>query len=126
MAMGAFGLQWLEYQYAIRRFSTEIYILILALLFTTLGIWIGSRLNQHSTGSDFNRNEQVISTLGLSSRELEVLGLVADGKTNQQIADLLFISNSTVKTHLVHLYQKLEVQRRTQAVQKAKTLKIIP
>jgi len=62
----------------------------------------------------------------VSDREYDVLKLLAEGQSNQEIADLLFVSANTVKTHLAHLYEKLEVSRRTQAIQKAKALSLIP
>lgn len=61
----------------------------------------------------------------LSGREVEVLGLVARGNTNQQIGSALHISTATVKTHLVHIYAKLEVDDRTSAVTTALTRGII-
>jgi DNA-binding CsgD family transcriptional regulator len=125
LAMGAFALQWLEEQYALRLFSTEIYIVLLALLFTGVGVWVGARLSKPASGPSFQRNERVVETLGLTAREIRVLELLAKGGSNKEIADQLFVSISTVKTHLLHLYQKLEASRRTQAVQKARSLKII-
>lgn len=61
----------------------------------------------------------------LSGRELEVLGLIAQGNSNQQIAELLFISLHTVKTHARRIHSKLGVERRTQAVATAKKLGLI-
>ena len=119
LALGAFLVNWLEMQYSVRLFSTELYIVLLALLFTGLGIWLGSHIRGTVDPPVFERNERVIQTLGLTGKELEVLELLAGGGSNQEIADQLFVSNSTIKTHLVHLYQKLEVSRRTQAVQKS-------
>lgn len=126
LAIGALLLQWLEYRYALELLSTEVYIVLLAVLFTAVGVWIGTRLNAPSRAADFERNRQAILTLGLTERELEVLELLASGDSNKEIAGRLFISTSTVKTHLVHLYQKLDVLRRTQAVSKARELNIIP
>lgn len=126
MALGAFLLQWLEHQYAIRLFSTEIYIVLLAVLFTGVGIWIGSRLGNRAQSPEFEKNERAIRTLGLTDREVEVLELLAEGESNEGIAKRLSVSTSTIKTHLVNVYQKLQVSRRTQAVQKAKSLSIIP
>ena len=126
MALGAFALQWLENQYALRLFSTEIYIVLIALMFTGMGVWVGARLSNRPQDKTFERNERVINTLGLTAREIQVLELLAEGRSNQEIAKRLFVSTSTIKSHLVHLYQKLDVSRRTQAIQKAKSLKIIP
>lgn len=125
-ATGAFVLHWLEMQFAFRLFSTDLYIIALAALFTGMGIWIGARATRGSPSSTFDRNTAVIATLGLTRREIEVLELLAEGGSNDEIAGRLNVSTSTVKTHLVHLYQKLDVSRRTQAVQKARSLRIIP
>jgi DNA-binding CsgD family transcriptional regulator len=125
LAVGAFVLQWLEAHYAIRLFSTEIYIVILALLFTGVGIWVGLRLGSTPASDDFEQNRKVIDTLGLTAREIEVLELLAEGGSNDDIAKRLHVSTSTVKTHLLHLYQKLDVSRRTQAIKKARGLQII-
>ena len=62
----------------------------------------------------------------VSKRELEILNLLAEGNSNQEIATKLFVSLSTVKTHLQNIFEKLEVKRRTQAIEKAKRLQIIP
>jgi DNA-binding NarL/FixJ family response regulator len=126
MAGGAFLLQWLENQYALQLFSTEVYIVMLAVLFTGVGIWIGNRLSDRPAATTFAPNEKAAATLGLTEREIDVLRLLAEGGSNDDIAQRLFVSTSTVKTHLVHLYQKLDVARRTQAVQKARSLQIIP
>ncbi|MEQ9561612.1 MAG: response regulator transcription factor [Woeseiaceae bacterium] len=126
MAAGAFLLQWLENQYTLQLFSTEIYIVLLAVLFTAVGIWIGSRLHNRPAATEFTPNEKAAAALGLTDREIDVLRLLAEGGSNDDIAKCLFVSTSTVKTHLVHLYQKLNVARRTQAVQKARSLQIIP
>lgn len=126
MAAAAFLLQWLEYKYALRLFSTEIYIAIIAILFTALGAWVGHQLTRRRPPLPFEKNHAVIKQLSISERECQVLELLAEGHTNQQIAERLFVSANTVKTHLAHLYQKLSVSRRTQAVNKARELRVIP
>lgn len=126
LATGAFLLQWLENQYALQLFSTEIYTVLLASLFTGIGVWFGSRLGHRPVPKSFEANRQAIQALGLTEREVEVLGQLAAGGSNDEIAKRLSVSTSTVKTHLVHLYQKLDVLRRTQAIQKARSLQIIP
>ena len=123
---GAFVLQWLEYQYAVRMFSTELYTVAIAIGFTVLGVWVGHRLTGKRQPEAFKRNEQALTYLGISDREYQVLELLAEGHSNKEIAADLFVSPNTVKTHLAHLYEKLEVSRRTQAVTKAKSLQIIP
>ena len=76
--------------------------------------------------NDFILDEQELTRLGLSKRELEVLQLMAEGMSNHQIAERLFVSLNTIKTHSARVFEKLEVQRRTQAVDKAKKLRLIP
>lgn len=126
VGFAAFLLHWLEYKYTIRVFSTEIYIVLIATLFTGLGIWVGQRLTSKVEALPFKRNVKALSYLGISEREYEVLELLAKGLSNKEIADSLFVSPNTVKTHLAHLYQKLEVSRRQQAINKAKELQMIP
>lgn len=128
VAGAAFVLQWLEYKVAVRAFSTELYIVLLALGFTALGIWVGHHLTRGTQppATEFAPNQQAIDYLGISGRELEVLGRLAEGLSNKEIAERLFVSPNTVKTHLANLYGKLEVSRRTQAIQKARELRLIP
>jgi len=125
LALGAFFLQWTENQYGLKLLSTEIYIVLVAVLFTGLGIWVGTKLGKKASEGSFEQNKRAIETLRLSKREIDVLKHLAIGQSNQEIANSLFVSISTVKTHLVHLYQKMEVSSRTKAVQKAKSLNII-
>ena len=126
LAAGVFLLHWLEVQYAIRMFTTEIYIVILALIFAAVGIWFGRQTGDQAPPDEFERNEAVIRTLGLTEKEVQVLSLLAEGGSNADIAKALYVSTSTVKTHLIHVYQKLEVGRRTEAIKKGRALKIIP
>ena len=127
IAAAASLLQWLEYRYAVLVFSTEIYIGAIAVLFTLLGIWVGNRLTRRAPPQDtFEKNERAIAYLGISDREYDVLKLLAEGHSNKAIAKRLFVSANTIKTHLAHLYQKLDASRRIQAVQKARSLGLIP
>ena len=126
LAAGVFLLHWLEVQYAVRMFTTEIYIVILALIFAGVGIWFGRQTGDKASTEEFEQNEKVIETLGLTQKEVQVLSLLADGGSNADIAKSMFVSTSTVKTHLIHIYQKLEVGRRTEAIKKGRALKIIP
>jgi len=128
-------LKVIEYKYFIRDWSMEVYLGVIALFFTILGIWGGTKLINRKTiikevpvpvGGDFVLDEAKMEKLGISPREYEVLELMSQGLSNQEIADKLFISLSTVKTHSANLYLKLDVKRRTQAVQKAKELQLIP
>lgn len=123
-------MKFVEYRYFIRDLSMEVYIGVVATLFTVLGIWVGLKLVNRkkdiSNNSEFITDQATIKTLGISKREFEVLQLISKGFSNQEIADKLFISLPTVKTHSSNLFGKLNVQRRTQAIHKAKELKIIP
>lgn len=126
LAAGAFLLQWLQYTYLARVFTTEIYIGLVALAFTALGVWAGMRLARRPASATFEKNTAAVASLGITQREEQVLALLADGKSNKEIASKLGVSPNTVKTQIASLYQKLEVQRRTQAVQKARELALIP
>ena len=126
MAAGALVLEWLEVQFLLKRFSTEIYVVILCGLFTGLGVWIGYRLTRRNPIRPFEVNTNALTYMGISGRESDVLTLLATGHSNQEIADQLFISPNTVKTHLHQLYQKLDVSRRGQAVRKARSLRLVP
>lgn len=124
-----FLLQWLQFGYIVRDLSLEFYLGVVALVFTSVGIWAGLRLTRPKTKvivqKDFVFNEEEFNRLGIRKRELEVLELMAQGFSNQEIADKLFVSLNTVKTHSANLFIKLDAKRRTQAVQKAKELGLI-
>lgn len=122
-------MKYIEYQFIAKSFSLEFYIGIVAMFFTGLGIWAGLKLTQKKikpVTAAFALNETELSRLDISRRELEVLELMAAGFSNQEIADKLFLSLNTVKTHSSNLFVKLDVKRRTQAIQKGKTLGLIP
>lgn len=121
-------LKLIEYQFLARNLSVEIYLGFIAAFFTGLGIWAGLRLTRRrvAAGGEFKLNEDSLKKLGISSREYEVLSLMARGLSNQEIADALYVSLSTVKTHSSNLFQKLGATRRTQALQKARESGILP
>ena len=123
-------LKYFEYRYWIRDLSVEVYIGVVAVLFTALGVWAGSKLlagkKQVPADQPHAPNEEALRSLGISVRELDVLQLMASGCSNQEIADKLFISLPTVKSHSSSLFVKLDVSRRTQAVLKARTAGILP
>ncbi|MEL6592894.1 MAG: response regulator transcription factor [Bacteroidota bacterium] len=132
MALLVFMMKFIDYRFLIRDISVEFYIGAVALLFTALGIWVGLRFTRARPieisvprSGEPTPKLDVIAEIGLSKRELEVLELMAEGLSNQEIAEKLFISLNTVKTHSSKLYQKLEARRRTQAVQIAKDKGII-
>ena len=126
LAAGAFVLQWLQYKFLVRAFSGEIYIALIAAGFAALGVWAGLRLARRPASATFEKNTAALAALGITLREQEVLGLLAAGKSNKEIAQALGVSPNTIKTQVASLYQKLEVQRRTQAIQKARELALIP
>ncbi len=139
LAFLLFLLKWLELRFIIFDHSYEIYIGAIAIIFTTLGIWLALKLSKPKIetiiiekevyidrNENFVPNTSLISEFEISKRELEVLSLLAHGHSNQEIALQLFVSLSTVKAHNQNLFEKLGVKRRTQAVEKAKRLNLIP
>lgn len=125
LALGAFALNWLDYQHLVRQLSRESYVVVIALLFTGLGVWMGQVLTRPPAGP-VPPPREIARQLGVTRRECEVLALLAEGMTNKQIARNLGMSPNTVKTHLSRLFEKLGAQRRTQAVQRARELRLIP
>ncbi|MEL7490378.1 MAG: response regulator transcription factor [Pseudomonadota bacterium] len=126
IAGAAFILEWLEFRTLTRSLSTELYIVLIASGCTALGAWAGHRLTNKTPAPPFAQNEAALKSLGITAREVDVLTLIAAGQTNKEIARDLGVSPNTIKTHVARLYDKLDVQRRTQAVQKAKDLALIP
>ena len=138
-------LRLIEYQLIIINNSFQFYVGGIALFFTVLGIWLATKLIKPkdktiivekekivekqvfiNTAPPFVLNEKALAETELSLRELEVLQLMAKGLSNREIADRLYVSVNTVKTHAGNLFFKLEASRRTQAVEKAKSLGLIP
>jgi NarL family two-component system response regulator LiaR len=130
LAALVFILKYVEYRFLIRDLSEPVYIGVVAVLFTALGIWVGQKLLQGKKTAPTDPlhalDKEAVRSLGISTRELDVLQLMAKGHPNQEIADKLFISLATVKSHSSSLFGKLEVKSRTQAVLKAKEAGIIP
>jgi DNA-binding CsgD family transcriptional regulator len=127
IALAAFLLNWLEYRYFARTVSTELYVAVLAIAFVALGAWAGIKLTpRRAAAGAFERNAAAARSLGLSPRELEIIEALATGESNKEMARRLGISPNTVKTHIARVYEKLEVQRRVQAVEKARFLTLIP
>ena len=138
--MGAFLflLKWLELRLVIFDHALEVYIGAIALIFTALGVWLALKLSKpkietvvvekevYVRNGSFALNETELNKLNVSKRELEVLQLMSEGLSNNEIADRLYVSLSTVKTHSRNLFDKLGVTRRTQAIDKAKKLSLIP
>jgi DNA-binding CsgD family transcriptional regulator len=132
-------LKWLEWRFLILNHSFELYIAAIAFCFTILGIWLARKLSSPRTQtvvlekevfiprptSGYVPDEAVLQRSGISRREWEVLSLMSEGLSNQEIADRLFVSLNTIKTHGSNLYLKLDVKRRTQAIEKAKRLGLL-
>ncbi|HEY7402793.1 MAG TPA: response regulator transcription factor [Candidatus Angelobacter sp.] len=133
-----------EYRFLVVEHSLEIYGGLVAALFSALGIWLGLTLTrkkarqqvltqapaiggeQPPDATPFIADEKRLNELGITPRELEILGLIAAGLSNREIADRLFVSENTVKTHSSRLFDKLGARRRTQAVQLGKEARLIP
>ncbi|MBS0295215.1 MAG: response regulator transcription factor [Proteobacteria bacterium] len=125
LGAGAFALQWLQYQYLIRTLPQEVYIGVIGVAFAAGGVWVGWRLTARPAGA-FERNEAALKALGVTGQEAKVLERLAAGQSNKEMARTLGLSPNTVKTHIANLYAKLEVNRRTQAIAKARELRLIP
>lgn len=142
MAMVLFLLKWLEAHFIVFNYRLDLFIGAIAIVFTVLGIWLALKLVKPKVETrviekEIYRevyihnpaqkqiNEKEIERLGISKRELEVLTLMAQGLSNDEIASELFVSLNTVKTHSSNIFLKLDVKRRTQATEKAKRLNII-
>jgi ATP/maltotriose-dependent transcriptional regulator MalT len=130
-------LRLVEYRFLVVEHSLQIYGGIVAGLFAVLGIWLGLKLTRREekivvreirlpADQPFVLNESKLEELGVTPRELEILGLMANGLSNREIAEKLFVSENTVKTHSSRLFDKLSAKRRTQAVQIGKELGLIP
>lgn len=126
LAVAAFLLSWLEYKYVTRVFVGEIYLLLIAGVCTALGAWAGWRLTRKSEPAPFAINQAALSSLGVTAREYQTLSALAEGLTNKEIARRFNVSPNTVKTQVASLFDKLGVSRRTQAIQKARELGLIP
>jgi DNA-binding CsgD family transcriptional regulator len=142
-------LKLIEYRWLILQYSLEIYGGIIAALFSALGIWLGLKLTRTKEtvvtrevqvpvevpvpvhvpvpiAGSFQRNEGRVQQLGITPRELDILEAIAAGLSNREIAERLFVSENTVKTHAGRLFDKLSARRRTQVVQRAKEEGLIP
>jgi len=130
-------LKLTEYRWLVVQHSIEIYGGIVATIFAVVGIWLGRKLTrvketvvvrevQVPAPSEFVRDAGKVESLGITPRELEILELIAQGLSNKEIADRVFVSENTVKTHSSRVFDKLGARRRTQAVQLGKDLRLIP
>lgn len=108
--------------------SSDLILGLVGAAFIGLGIYLGLKFRKVEiveVGPVIEIDEQQIEALGLTEREMEVLRLIASGLSNVEIGEKLFVSENTVKTHVSNLFVKLDVKRRTQAVTRAKELRII-
>ena len=124
LAAGTFALQWLDYIRFVRSGLGELAIFLIAGFFLALGVAVGIHLFAPRAPST-EGNPEALAALGISAREMAVLRALAEGLSNQQIADRLAISPNTVKTHVTRLYEKLGASRRTDAIARARSLGII-
>nr|WP_298792109.1 response regulator transcription factor [uncultured Allomuricauda sp.] len=115
-----------RYAYFSGDIAIELVIAVIAVIFFIIGIYINKKSGGHYPSKSTTIDSDKISELGISSREYEVLLHISEGMSNKEIADKLFISESTIKTHVSNLLVKLDAKRRTQAIQKAKDLQILP
>ncbi|GAA4276682.1 hypothetical protein GCM10022259_14060 [Aquimarina mytili] len=106
--------------------SIEIVIAIIAIIFFIIGVIINKRVLHKQKTLTHTIDHKKIQELGLSKREYEVLCEIASGLSNKEIAEKLFVSESTIKTHVSNVLVKLDAKRRTQAIQIAKEFQIIP
>jgi len=129
-------LKWMEYRFLVVEHSLEIYGGLIAITFAVLGIWLGLKFTkteervilkevQVPSSEPFILNQSKVDDLGITPRELEVLELMAQGLSNREIAEKLFVSENTVKTHSSRVLDKLGAKRRTQAVQLGKEFGLI-
>ncbi len=131
------ALRLIEYRFLVIEHSVEIYGGLIALLFALLGGWLGLKLTKNkevvvlkevlvSNSAPFALNQERLRELSITPRELQILELIAKGLSNREIAEKLFVSESTVKTHSSRVFDKLSAKRRTQAVQIGKDFGLIP
>ena len=139
MAIFVFALKWFQWKFLVLDNATEIYSGLIAVSFTLLGIWVATQLTKPkiqkviiekesyvTLPAEVEINKAELQRLNLSNREHEVLHLLSKGQSNTEIAENLFLSLSTVKTHVSNLFVKMNVKSRAQAIEKAKRLKITP
>ena len=129
LAAGLILLKQFEVFYITYRFNSEIYLGLIAGIFLITGIVVGlNSRKKNLPDSPKGRYEEVSlpNDIQISPREVEILVNIAKGFSNKEIAEQLFVSLNTVKTHTNNIYSKLNVKRRTQALEMARKLNIIP
>ena len=126
LAAGTFALQWLDYQRFAWTHMGDIYVSLVAAAFLAIGVYIGARVLGAPGTVPFDGNPKAQATLGISARELTVLHELAAGHSTKEIAARLNLSPNTVKTHLARMFEKLEAKRRTDAINRARELGLVP
>jgi DNA-binding CsgD family transcriptional regulator len=130
-------LKVIEYKHFVQAYPSEVYGGLVALIFTAVGIYLGLKWTKAKEvvvvrevrvrdDGPFVLNGANLKEVGLTQREHEILGLIAQGLSNREIGEKLFVSENTVKSHSSRLFDKMGVNRRTQAVQKGRDLGLIP
>jgi len=128
-------LKVIEYKHFVQEYPSELYGGLVALIFTAVGIYFGLKwtrtkevivVKEVRVGGPFVLNETKLREIGLTQREHEVLGLIAQGLSNRDIGEKLFVSENTIKTHSSRVFEKMQVRRRVQAVQRGRELGLIP
>jgi DNA-binding CsgD family transcriptional regulator len=133
------AMRYVEYRFLVVSHSVEIYAALVAAAFAALGIWFGLTMTGRkvevrevtvevpvpAVTGPFAADQARIEALGITPRELEVLQLIAEGLSNKEMAERLFVSENTIKTHTSRVFDKLGASRRTQAVQLAKSQGLI-
>jgi len=138
MATLIFGLKWIQWKFLILDNAIDIYVGMIAIFFTMLGMWVASQLIKPKTQTVFVEkpilitqpkkfvlNQAELKRLNLTHREYEILKLIVQGHSNADIANQLFLSLSTIKTHVSNLYSKMDVKNRFQAIAMAKRIEIV-
>ncbi len=141
------GLRAVEYRFLVLEHSLQVYGLLIAVLFAGVGVWLGKSFTQsrntaidpttgaaplvarHAAGGELptvGADPARRADFGITKRELEILELMAAGLSNREIAERIYVSENTVKTHSSRLFEKLNARRRTQAVQIGKSYGLIP
>ena len=126
LGAGTLALQWFDYLQLARAHSGGIYLFLVAIAFLALGILVGARALRGGPPTPFDGNPKARGSLGISPRELTILQEIAAGHSNKEIAARLNVSTNTVKTHVASLFGKLGAKRRTDAINKARQLGIVP
>jgi len=120
-------LNLIEYKHFVHEYPAGIYGGVVAFIFTAVGIYLGLKWTRRPPQPRaFTLNQNALRDVGLTPREHEILGLIAQGLSNREIGEKLFVSENTVKTHSSRLFEKMQVNRRVQAVQRGKELGLIP